>query len=200
MTLWYIMRATGLVALALLTVTVALGIAGALRWERGRWTRTVTTLVHRNASLLAVVFLAIHITTAVLDTYVSIPWLAVVVPGLSDYRPLWVALGTVAFDLVLALVVTSFLRARLGRRSWQAIHWLAYAAWPLALSHAIWTGTDTGKVWTTVIYAGCGALVATAVVIRVLRRRAATDPGAGRPRVVNRRPEATAARLTRSWP
>jgi DMSO/TMAO reductase YedYZ heme-binding membrane subunit len=188
MTLWYVMRATGLVAFALLTITVAFGVAGSLRWERGRWTRTVTTIVHRNASLLAVAFLGVHVATAVLDTYVAIPLAATVVPGLSSYRPLWVAFGAVAIDLMVALVVSSFLRPRIGHRSWRMVHWLAYAAWPLALTHAIFSGTDTGKIWTTALYAVCGSLVLAAAAVRLVRNRRAVPVSAGRPRLANQRP------------
>lgn len=182
MTIWYIMRGSGLAAFALLTVTVALGIANATRWQRGRWTRAVVALVHRNASLLAVVFLGVHITTAVLDTYVNIPALAAVVPGLSGYRALWVALGTITFDLILALVVTSLLRARIGRRTWRAVHWTAYACWPVALTHAVFSGTDTGRAWTTAVYVASGALMAGAVANR-LRQVAATRELPDRPPV-----------------
>lgn len=194
MTLWYIMRASGLVAFALLTITVSLGIAGALRWERGRWTRTITTLVHRNASLLSIVFLTFHIGTAILDTYVAVPLAATVVPGLSSYRPVWVAFGTVTLDLMLALIVTSLLRARIGHKAWQVVHWLAYAAWPLALTHAIFSGTDTGKAWTTVLYAVCGSLVLAGVAIRFFRSRRPAVLVAGRPSRANqRRPDPTLA-------
>jgi sulfoxide reductase heme-binding subunit YedZ len=178
MTLWYLMRASGLVAFALLTVTVVLGILGALgprrassRSRRRGSSRTVTTVVHRNASLLSVVFLAIHVFTAVTDHYVTIPLPAIVVPGVSDYRAFWMALGAVAFDLMVALIVTSLLRVRLGRRTWRAVHWLAYAMWPLALAHSIGTGTDTGRAWTTALYAVCGTVVLAAIAIRTVGRR-----------------------------
>jgi sulfoxide reductase heme-binding subunit YedZ len=163
MTLWYLMRASGLVAFALLTVTVALGLTAARRRQR---TGTVTTLVHRNASLLAVVFLAIHIVTAVTDHYVTIPLPAIVVPGVSDYRAFWMASGAVAFDLIVALVITSLLRVVFGRRAWRAVHWLAYVAWPAALAHSIGTGTDTGRTWTTAIYVIAASAVLAAAAIR----------------------------------
>jgi sulfoxide reductase heme-binding subunit YedZ len=167
MTLWYLMRASGLVAFVLLSITVVLGILGAR--TRGR-TGTFATLVHRNASLLAVIFLAIHVVTAVTDRFVTIPFPAIVVPGLSDYRAFWMALGAVAFDLIVALVLTSLLRVVIGRRTWRAVHWLAYAMWPLALAHSIGTGTDTGRAWTTVTYALSGGAVLAAAGVRAVHR------------------------------
>lgn len=171
---WYLMRASGFVAFGLLTLTLALGVANQARWERGRWTRAVAALVHRNASLLAVVFLAVHIATAVSDKYVSIPALSTIIPGISGYDPFWVGLGAVSVDVMVALVVTSVLRDRLGRRTWRAVHWSAYLAWPAALAHSIGAGSgdgvDTGHLWSIAIYAIAGVAVAAAVGVRIAVR------------------------------
>jgi methionine sulfoxide reductase heme-binding subunit len=171
---WYLMRASGFVAFALLTLTLALGVANLARWERGRWTRAVAALVHRNASLLAVVFLAIHIVTAVSDKYVSIPVVAAVIPGLSGYDPLWVGIGALSLDVMAALVVTSLVRDRLSRRTWKAVHWFAYLAWPTALIHSIGAGAgngvDTGHVWSTAIYVSAGLVMALALALRLAVR------------------------------
>jgi sulfoxide reductase heme-binding subunit YedZ len=184
---WYLMRASGFVAFGLLTLTLALGVANVARWERGRCTRAVAALVHRNASLLAVVFLAVHIATAVSDKYVSIPALSTVIPGVSGYDPLWVGLGAVSVDVMVALVVTSLLRERLGRRIWQAVHWSAYLAWPAALAHSIGTGSgsgvDTGHLWSTAIYVTAGVAVAAAVVVRVAVRAGWLTRAPGHPRL-----------------
>lgn len=140
--LWYATRATGVVAVTLLTVSLVLGILVSVRFVTERWPRFATIGVHRNVSLLTVVFLAIHILTAVVDTYAPVGWLSLVVPFVSTYRPLWLGLGTVAFDLLLALTVTSLLRTRLKYRTWKGVHWASYACWPLAIVHGLGTGTD----------------------------------------------------------
>ena len=171
---WYLMRASGFVAFGLLTLTLALGVANLARWERRRWTRAVAALVHRNASLLAVVFLAIHVATAVSDKYVSIPVVAAVIPGLSGYDPLWVGIGALSLDIMAALIVTSLVRDRLSRRTWKAVHWFAYLAWPTALVHSIGAGAgngvDTGHVWSTAIYACAGLVMALALALRLAVR------------------------------
>ena len=165
--LWYTTRATGEVALALLTATVALGVAGVARFTTPRWPRLVTSGLHRNLSLMAVAFLAGHILTALLDTYAPVGWSAAVLPFSSAYRPFWLGLGTLAFDLLLAVVATSLLRARLRYRSWRAIHWTAYAAWPLALWHGLGTGTDGRLPWLLAIDAVCVVSVLAAVLWRL---------------------------------
>jgi sulfoxide reductase heme-binding subunit YedZ len=153
--LWYATRATGTVSLLLLTATVALGVAAGGRYAPRQIARFEVSTLHRNLSLLSLAFLGLHIATAVADTYTNISPLAAVVPFASSYRPLWVGLGAVALDLLLAVGVTSALRHRLGRRRWKAVHWLAYAAWPVALFHAVGTGTDTRLVPQLLLYAGC---------------------------------------------
>jgi methionine sulfoxide reductase heme-binding subunit len=165
--LWYATRATGVVALVLLTITVALGVAGVSRLESPRWPRVVTAGLHKNISLLVVAFVAVHVLTTVLDSFVSINPVAAIIPFASSYRPLWLSLGAIAFDMLLALVVTSLIRSRISYRAWKAVHWLAYASWPIALWHGLGTGTDTRLPWLLVLDAICVLLVAGALLWRL---------------------------------
>jgi hypothetical protein len=174
--MWYVARGSGIVSLVLLTGSVLLGIVTSMRWMSDRWPRFATTMLHRNLSLLAVVFLAVHVVTIVVDGFAPIRWLDVVVPFASPYRTIWLGLGTIAFDLVLALVVTSLLRNRIGPRLWRGVHWLAYACWPVAVVHGLGTGTDAS---TTVVLAIDAACVA-AVVVAAWWRLTAVRPGPAR--------------------
>jgi len=174
---WYLSRATGVVTLVLLTLTVALGVANVKRLQTRRIPRFVVDAVHRNVALLSVVFLAIHVLSSVADSYVSISFLEAVLPFGSSYRPFWVGLGAVSLDLMLAVVVTSLLRRRIGHRVWRATHWLAYASWPIALAHSLGTGTDAGSGWMLALSALCVATVGAAVVARIAGdSRSATSP------------------------
>ncbi|WP_329270208.1 ferric reductase-like transmembrane domain-containing protein [Streptomyces sp. NBC_01451] len=165
-TLWYANRATGAVCLVLFTVVVLLGIAVRLRGRLPGLPRFGTVSLHRTLSLSATAFLVLHIAAAVIDGYVDITPLDALVPFVSDYQPLWLGLGTVALDLMLAVLVTSLLRARLGHRTWRAVHWLAYVSWPVALVHGIGIGTDTGADWMTWLTVSCVAAVLLAFGIR----------------------------------
>jgi len=171
--IWYLMRGTGLVSLVLLTLTLTVGIAGVRRWSAPGWPQAAVTFVHRNVALLAVVLLAVHVTTAVIDPYVSIDWLAAVVPFASHWKTLWVGLGAVALDMMIALVVTSLLRAHLGHRVWRAVHWLAYASWPLAVVHGFASGTDSTTGWARAVYVAAILVVVVALAWRVSRPPAA---------------------------
>lgn len=175
--LWYATRATGVVALVLLTATVMLGVAGIARFATPRWPRMVTAQLHRNLSLLAVLFVVAHVVTTVLDPFAPIGWISAFVPFTSRYRALWLSLGTVAFDMLLAVVVTSLLRARLGYGSWRAVHWLGYACWPVALWHGLGTGTDSKLSWLLALDAACVVAVAVAVGWRLSLGRGPGRPG-----------------------
>lgn len=158
--LWYATRATGLVALVLLTGSMALGLLSSIGVDRAGWPRFLTLALHRNVALLALAFTVAHVLTTVLDSFVSIPLPDAFIPFISSYRPFWVGLGAISFDLMIALIVTSLLRARLGLRSWRLVHWSAYACWPVAVVHGLGTGTDTPVRWVLLLTACCALLVA----------------------------------------
>jgi predicted ferric reductase len=165
--LWYATRATGLVALLMLTVSVLLGLLAAGRFSGERWPRFLTQGLHRNISLLVVAFLTLHVASTVLDTYTSIPLTAAFLPFTSGYKPGWLSLGAVALDLVIALIVTSLARRRLGYRTWRAMHWLAYACWPVAVAHGLGIGTDRSATWVIALTIGCMACVSAVAAWRV---------------------------------
>lgn len=157
--LWYATRATGLVTLLLLTASVLLGILTTGRFAGGSWPRFLTVGLHRNLSLLVVTFLALHVGTTVVDNFVSIPLTAAFIPFASSYKMIWLSLGAVALDLLVALVATSLIRNRLGLRIWRWVHWAAYVCWPVALAHGLGAGTDRGTLWVFVLTIACAAMV-----------------------------------------
>lgn len=166
--LWYATRATGLVTLLLLTTSVLLGVLTAGRFASERWPRFLTMGLHRNITLLILVFLALHVGTTIIDTYTSIPAAAAVIPFASSYKGPWLGLGAVAADLLLAVLATSLLRNKLGFRSWRALHWLAYLCWPVALAHGLGAGTDRRTLWVLAVTVACVGVVAAATAWRVV--------------------------------
>jgi sulfoxide reductase heme-binding subunit YedZ len=165
--LWYATRGLGLVLLLTLTAVVVLGIVSTRRWETGSWPRFVTGELHRNLSLLGLALLPLHGLTVVLDSYARLGLADITIPFASAYRPLWLGLGVLAGELLIALVAISLVRQRLGYRLWRLTHWAAYAAWPLALLHGLGTGSDTRSGWALLLYAGCVAAVLLAVLVRL---------------------------------
>jgi sulfoxide reductase heme-binding subunit YedZ len=165
--LWYLSRGTGAISLVLLTATVVLGVVDLRQWSSPNVPRFIVDGLHRTVSLLVVVTLAIHIATSVLDPFAPIRLVDAVLPFTSGYRPVWLGLGAVAFDLLVALVITSLLRARLGYRGWRAVHWIAYACWPVALVHGLGTGSDVRGGFVLPLSVACAATVALAVAVRL---------------------------------
>jgi DMSO/TMAO reductase YedYZ heme-binding membrane subunit len=165
--LWYATRASGIMALILLTLTMVLGMTTTTRARARNWPGFAQQELHRRISMIAVVFLGIHVLTSVLDTFVNISWAAIVVPFTSSYGRFWVGVGAVSLDLMIAVFVTSLLRARMRPGTWRAVHWLAYLSWPLALAHTFGMGTDAGEGWVIVLGVVCVAAVGLALAWRL---------------------------------
>jgi sulfoxide reductase heme-binding subunit YedZ len=166
---WYLTRSTGITAFVLLTVAMGFGIAATQRsLASPSWPRFATQNLHRNVSLLGLAFLGVHIVTTLVDGYVTITSWSVVIPFLSEYRRLWVALGTIAFDLTVLVVVTSLVRLRMRAQVWRWIHYTVYALWPLTFLHFIKSGTDAAHgrfgLWIAIV---CAGLVGAAVAVRL---------------------------------
>lgn len=160
---WELIRITGLVSLALLTWAVALGIAGPAIRRPGA--RLASVSMHLTAAVGGTVLVVAHVAFAVLDSWVSVPALAAVLPGASAWEPLWVGAGTVAFDLLLVLAVTSAMRQQ-APGLWRRAHVLAYPAWALVWVHTLAIGTDAGTPLMVGMAAASAAFVAGAVVLR----------------------------------
>jgi len=164
---WFANRGTGFVLLLLLTLATMLGVLSTSRLSPRLWPRMLSQGLHRNVSLLAVAFLAAHVTTAVVDTFVDIRWYDAFVPFGGKYMPLWLGFGALAVDMIIAVTVTSLLRHRMSHKPWRAIHIMAYAAWGLGLVHGLQMGTDAGSVWGAAFNYGCIGLVFVAILARL---------------------------------
>src|SRR5450631_3138527 len=165
---------------------LVLDVLDVRRLSTPRWPRFIVDSLHRNVSLLAMVFLALHILTSVLDSFAPISLLDAFIPFGGSYRPFWLGLGAVSFDLLLAVTITSLLRQRMGYGTWRAVHWLTYAAWPIALLHGLGTGSDVKSEWLLLMSIGCVIAVAVCVLARTiagwpqnLRLRSAALGGTG---------------------
>jgi predicted ferric reductase len=161
--LWYLGRGTGVVALVVFTVTLVLGIttrSGRAALGVGRFG---VAELHRTASLVGVGLIAVHVGTLLFDPWAQLKLIDTVLPFMAGFRPFWQGLGTVAVDLLALITVSSLLRHRIGPRVFHALHWTAYALWPLAMLHALGTGTDAASSWFRALAALCGGAVVVAL-------------------------------------
>jgi predicted ferric reductase len=165
--LWYASRATGVVSLLLLSAVMILGILVNRQGRLPGLPRFGAASLHRSVALLSVLFVAVHVSTAIADPFVTISIAAAVVPFASAYKPLWLGLGAVSVDLITVLIITSLARARIGRRTWRGVHWLAYACWPVAFIHSLGSSNDLQSGGLRGLAIGCAVAVGGAAAWRV---------------------------------
>lgn len=165
--LWFATRGAGAVSLLMFTASTCLGLVTVARFQAAGWPRFFNYEMHRRVSLLSIVFLAVHVLTAVLDPFTSLGLGAALVPLASTYRPIPVALGVIAMYLFVALIATSLLRRYIGQRAWRLVHWTSYAMWPLALLHGFTSGSDATTTWMLAIDLLCMAAVAGSLAWRI---------------------------------
>ena len=169
---WYAARAAGIVAYLLLSATVVLGISMAGKKKLHRWPRFAIEDVHRFGGILVGTFVVIHIATIAIDSWLPFSIASIIVPFTSAYKPLWVGLGIVAAELLLALAVTNRLRnSRVSYRFWRRAHYLNFAVWGGATLHSLGSGTDRSTPWLIALEAASIALVTGAITWRLLARR-----------------------------
>ena len=180
--LWYLNRSTGVVLVAVLTLSTALGVLSASR-AGSRWPRFARQSLHRNVSVLACALLVAHAVTPVMDTYINhyapISWVDAVVPFVSDYQTLATGLGTLSLDLLAVVVLSSVARRRFGHRAWFVLHLLSYAAWALGLVHGFLEGTDARTTWGLGVTVGAIGVVVAALLARPGGRQASAQPADG---------------------
>ncbi|MDE3064947.1 MAG: ferric reductase-like transmembrane domain-containing protein [Acidobacteriota bacterium] len=153
--LWYSTRATAMVTLVLFTLVVSLGTFVANRVGGAYVGRFEVNELHRSVSMVAIVFLGIHVATTVVDSYVNTGVLSVFVPMTSAYRRVAIGVGAVALDLMAAVWISSLLKARIANTTWRFIHWFGWLAFATAIVHAFLAGTDTRKGWGLIVVGVC---------------------------------------------
>lgn len=177
--LWFLNRSTGISLLVVLSLSAAFGVLtlrGRAAGDGGaRLPRFVTQALHRNLALGAMALLLAHAVTAVADEYVDIRWWHALVPWGGTYEPVWLALGTLSLDLMIAVAVTSALRGRIGQRPWKLVHLSSWLAWLAGVVHGVMIGTDLSSPgrwvsWSVVPTALSIAVVMCAFGYRVVAR------------------------------
>jgi len=164
--LWALGRGSGVAALVVLSLTLALGIIGRSGRDSLGLGRFGLNELHRTAALTGVGLVVVHLVSLLFDPYAQLRVVDLVMPFLGSYRSFWLGLGTLAVDLLLVVTGVSLLRHHVGPRVFRAVHWATYALWPVALVHAFGTGTDAASVWLDSIGVACVAAVGAAVAWR----------------------------------
>ena len=168
MTAWYVDRSAGLVAWALLSASMVLGLLLSSR-ALGRRARPVWLQdLHRGVSGLAVAFTGVHVAAAIADNHLHFGLAEVLVPFTSSWRPWAIAWGVVSTYLLLAVELTSLLRARLPRAVWRRVHVLSFPLFVTATAHGITAGTELATTAGVAAASIATAAIAGLTALRVL--------------------------------
>jgi predicted ferric reductase len=180
--IWMTARGAGLSAVVLLTTSTVLGTLasrhGAGSPHPNATRRYLMQYLHRTFAGLALAAVALHIVTILADSYAHVGWVGALVPLTSSYRPMTVALGTLAAYLLIGVAVLGLARGRMaasprGARVWRRLHALAFVAWGAAMLHGFLSGTDSSVGWVRNLYIGCLLAVLAAVAVRLFTLRPA---------------------------
>ena len=159
---WLASRASGLVALGLITISVGLGLTMAGRIMRAPGRARVLTALHEQTAIAGLIAIAVHGLTLLGDQFLNPGIVGITVPGAMAYRPLWTGLGIGAGYLAATLGLSFYFRRRIGARLWRKAHRATVVVYALAVAHTLGAGTDAASAWLR------WPLLATAVPIAAL--------------------------------
>ncbi|MBE3568447.1 MAG: ferric reductase-like transmembrane domain-containing protein [Thermogemmatispora sp.] len=152
---WNVARAGGLTAYLLLTLAVCAGLALSAQLQSpARWPRLVNNELHNFLTLLATIFVGLHVLAVWVDPFTHFGWNEVLIPLASHYRPIWVALGICALYLGIAIGISTLLRPHIGYRWWRRLHLLTLLLFALATLHGLGSGSDSQSWWALALYGG----------------------------------------------
>jgi predicted ferric reductase len=187
---WYVARATGIVAWALLAASVVGGLVVSTRLARRRPTPAWQLDLHRFLGGTAVVFTALHVGGLVADSYVDFDAVDVLVPFAASWKPGPVALGVVSLQLLAAIEATSLLKRRLPRRLWRGVHFTSFVLFWSATFHFLLAGTDTANPLALAAIELAAVAVVFLTLVRIFApRHARTGSRPAAPRAAPQRVE-----------
>lgn len=201
---WNVLRAAGIGAYVMLFLSVAWGLAATTSPFGKRISKASAATAHQFMATCGMVLMAVHVGGLLVDRYMEFSIVDVAVPMASEHRPLSVALGIVAMYATVFVVVTSWMRKRIGTTWWRRTHMLAVPTFVLSMLHGLLAGTDTVRaaMWWT--YAVTGLIVLFLLVVRGLtagyRPQRAAPPARAGASPASHRPGVPAQPLLRSHP
>ena len=156
---WYVTRASGIIAYLLLWFSTILGLAVTSKYLDGMLDRLFTYDFHEFISLLSVGFTLVHVIVLMFDLYMPYSLAQILVPFISPYRPFWVGVGVISFYIILLVTITFYIRNRIGRSAFRAIHVLSLVGYIGVTLHGYFSGTDTALPSMQILYDVTGLAV-----------------------------------------
>jgi sulfoxide reductase heme-binding subunit YedZ len=170
---WLAARASGIVALALVTLSVGVGLAMAGRVARRPGLSRTLMALHEHAALAGLVAIAVHGLTLLADPWLHPGIAGVTVPFAMGYRPAFTGLGILAGYLAALLGLSFYARRRIGARLWRRAHRATVLVYALGVVHALGAGSDSATPWLRTFVLVTGAPILVLVLRRVTARRPA---------------------------
>lgn len=151
-TYWYLERSAGFTAYGLLNLSVLLGASSSLAiWDKWNM-RKLMTQMHQYSALLFLPFLFFHLWGLYMDTSIPFNVKQLLVPLASRYKAVPTALGVLTLYAWILLIVSSYLREKIGVTAWRMIHILSYPMFVAVTIHGLTAGTDAHRPWAILIY------------------------------------------------
>jgi sulfoxide reductase heme-binding subunit YedZ len=179
---WLVSRASGIVALVLITLSVLIGLAMAAKVLRAPGHKRFAARLHQHVALTALVAVAAHGVALLGDHWLKPGWRGITIPGALAYKPGFTGAGIIAGYLAVLVGPSFYVRRRIGARRWRKLHRLAVIAWGLSAVHALGAGSDAGRLWLRAIVLVPVPLIVYLVIVRVTATRRAASNLAGPPR------------------
>lgn len=169
--IWFIIRGSGFAAFALLTASVVWGLLVSTK-TLGRTVKPKgLTGLHESLGIAAVVATVVHLVAVTMDDFIGFSWSDALVPGASEWEPIAVSLGVVAFWMMLVVTASFYVKKWIGPVLWKIVHRMSVGVFVSALAHGLLAGTDTTNPWVAGAYAGSLAAVVLLTVVRMLTSR-----------------------------
>jgi sulfoxide reductase heme-binding subunit YedZ len=165
---WVILRAAGIGAYLMVFLSVAWGLVATSAAFGRRVSKASAVLIHQFVSTCGLLLLGIHVGGLLVDPFMPFGHSEILVPGAASYRPAATAFGVIAMYATVVVLVTSWIRKRIGTTWWRRVHLLAVPAFVLSLAHGVFSGTDSTRPWTWWMYVVTGSAVVFLVVLRGL--------------------------------
>jgi sulfoxide reductase heme-binding subunit YedZ len=196
---WLVSRASGIVALVLISLSVLMGLAMATKvLPRPGLKRSVARL-HEHVALTALLAIGAHGLSLLGDHWLNPGWRGIAVPFALSYRPQFTGTGIIGGYVVLLLGPSFYLRRRIGVRRWRKLHSLIVLAWLMSAAHTLGAGSDAQRMWLQALVIAPAIAIVYLLVLRVLKPGTATA-GASRdpPRPIAPQPSSTPSGPSRS--
>ncbi len=171
--IWFIIRGSGVAALALLSASVIWGLLVSTK-TLGRTVKAKgLTGLHEALGIGAVLAVIVHLVAVRMDDFIGFTWVDTLVPGVSEWEPIAVALGVVSFWMMVVVVGSFYVKKWIGPVLWKIVHRMSVGVFLAALAHGVLAGTDSTNPWLTGMYAGAFAAVVMLTIVRMLAARQA---------------------------